>query len=154
VGKVRSKNSASFQNVIPLGQFRLRRTAAEHSVFYLTANERWLDLLSSCFATKVESVRGPDVLKAKLLRREPDLVLVESGIRWADPVDTIHHLHTLLEVPIVMICDARCGRNSRLIKRAFAAGVCDTLFTPLKHDELVESLDVLLKYQRHVSSHH
>ena len=49
-----------------------------------------------------------------------------------------------------MICNAQTGgKNSDLIKQAYSAGIYDTLYTPLKQDELYEALEVLLKFQRH-----
>lgn len=160
MGKARSKNpekeagAIPSENVIQLGAFRNRHADFRtHSLFYLNEGGRWLDLLTARQSLEVENIQSADGLKVKLLRRDPELVLLESGIRWGDPLETIKQLDYLLEVPIVMICDAQGGENSQLIKQAYSAGVYDVLFTPLKNDELNETLDVLLKFQRHVSLH-
>ena len=101
----------------------------------------------------MEDIRSTENLRSKLRGRTPELVLLESAFQWACPFETIDRLDYLLEVPIVLICDHQGDTpNAEIIKKAFDAGIHDTLYTPLKKDELSETLDVLLKLHRHAGA--
>jgi hypothetical protein len=159
VSKKRSPSSGGFrllpENVVQLGSFRQRRShSPSHTVFYLSETGSWLSLLNSFTCLQVEDITSPGALQAKLISRSPGLVIVEAELRWADPVSTIRHLESLLNVPIVMVCDAAHRESyAPLIKQAYAAGVYETLFGPLHREELFETLEVLLKFQSQVSLH-
>lgn len=138
-------------NVVKLAAFRDRRPSADsHTVYYLNEAGRWLDTLDSFAFLNVQDISNMEVLKARLLSRTPDLIVLESELKWAEPVSTINLLSSLVEAPIVLITDCN-AESSDLIKRAYAAGVHDTLYAPLREDELGETLEVLLKFRRQTS---
>ena len=161
MGKRRTKSSSgalpcassAFDNVIDLNSHRWRRArAVPHSLFYINENGAWLDLLSSFPFLRVEDIQDQDTLRSRLVLRAPDLILIDSQVRWADLVELTAFLHDLVQVPIVMICNDRPSqRTSRLLKQAYAVGLHDAVFAPLQREELFESLEVLLKYRRQAS---
>ena len=138
-------------NVVELMAFRDRRPSpGAHTVYYLNEAGRWLETLDSFAFLYVEDIGNMEVLKARLLSRTPDLIVLESELKWTDPVSTINLLSSLVEAPIVLITDCN-AESSNLIKAAYAAGVHDTLYAPLREDELGETLEVLLKFRRQTS---
>ena len=156
-GEGRLPASGGFQllpeNVVRLNSFRERRSRAQnHTVFYLGENKTWLELLNSFTCLRVEPIASSSSLRAKLITRTPGVIIIEAGLAWADPVETIRELESLVGVPIVVVCEAQ-HRESKaaLIKQAYAAGAYETLFGPLRREDLFETLEVLLKFQRHVS---
>jgi AmiR/NasT family two-component response regulator len=144
------RSKASGQ-VIDLSQYRYRISRA-HLVWYVSQNGAWSDLLSAFKFLLVDEIRSEEELAEKLSVRKPDLILIESTIKWASTVQVIEQLQESLQVPMIMIYDVRSkSSNPALIKRAYAAGCCDTLYTPLQSEDLLESLEVLLKFQKQVS---
>lgn len=140
----------SDDNVIDLSVYRSRRRLPRrHAVFYVTDEGRWQSLFARLPYVELDEIRNPMLLRAKLLLKKPDLVLIESKLSWAEPIDMIRELDQSLGAPIVMICDeGHSTRNSLFLKRAFAAGLQDALFSPLREDELCETINVLLKLRR------
>jgi response regulator of citrate/malate metabolism len=100
----------------------------------------------------VVDIHDEPTLSAQLLMRTPDLILVESGLSWSEPISLIRHFSGLFSAPVVVICDAESKRRQAdVLKRAYAAGACDTLFAPLESRELGETLSILLQFQAHAS---
>jgi hypothetical protein len=122
-------------------------------IFYISESGRWLEMLRDFENLEIVDIRSTESLRQKLMGRTPEIILLESSFQWACPFETIDRLDYLLEVPMVLICD-RDGetQNAEFIKKAFAAGVHDTLYTPLKKDDLSETLEVLLKLHRHTGA--
>jgi AmiR/NasT family two-component response regulator len=137
-------------NVIDLDRVRRHRSVGGwRTVFYLNEQRDHVSLLTHLNGLKIVDIHSNELLTTKLLLRTADLVLVESAIQWTCPIEVIQHLQHRLSVPIVMICDRKSLQENRsLVKQAYAAGVCDTLFAPLEIDELSETLHVLLKFQK------
>lgn len=134
-------------NVLDLETYRARRPHSSHSiVYYLHESARWEESLKGVPSLWIEEIGSLGDLKAQLLSRAPDLILIESKITWTSPVDTIHLLSSLVEAPIVMIAEP--SEDPSLIKQAYAAGAHDTLYTPIKREELREVFDVLLKLRK------
>lgn len=147
-GKLRVRGLPS--NVVDLSYFR-RLGSERHTVFYLNEAGRWLETLTGFPFLHVEDIDSMELLKARLLSRTPDLIILESDIQWADPVNTIYLLSSLVEAPMVMIAEAT-SESAVLIKQAYSAGLHDTLYAPLKREDVREALDVLLKFRRSVST--
>jgi len=133
-------------NVIDLSSFRRRRASpGSHTIYYINESELWLELLSLFKDLRIENLNSPEKLSTTMLVRPPALVFLESFLSWANPIELIANLQRRSEVPIVMICDSQYSDNPTLIKKAYEAGVYDTLFTPLKKQDLSETLEVLLR---------
>ena len=111
---------------------------------------RWLDLLNRFRFAETQDIRSSLGLRHALLTRQPDLVLIESDLGWKDPVKAIEEIGSQFQIPIVLIRSGKADEGP-LLKRAFAAGLHDTLSTPLCPDELAEALGVLLKLRRCVA---
>jgi CheY-like chemotaxis protein len=158
LGKRRTKSSSGSlpcddgipSNVIDLDTHRWRRARfLTHSLFYINEDGAWWNVLSSFPMLRVENVQDEETLRSRLLSSQPDLILIDSQIRWADLVELTSHLHHLVQVPIVMLCHAPPNaKTSRLLKQAYAVGLHDAVFAPLEREDLFESLEVLLKFRR------
>jgi hypothetical protein len=134
--------------VIDLSVVRqLRRLESSHSVFYLNENQRWLPLLESLPSVNIVDIHDEGALSHRLLRRAPDLFLIESDLKWTDPLITLRQMTQLLSVPFVWICVEQSQRDSDLAKRAYANGATDMLFAPLDRDEVMQTVSVLLRLQ-------
>lgn len=145
----------SSSNVIDLSAHRWRRRQFRnpaHTVFYLHENGDWQQLLNSFPSLQVESIESEESLRSRLVKSAPELILIDSQLRWTDLVALTGFLHDLVQVPIVLLCGAKPNsKTSRLLKQAYAVGLHDAVFAPLQRDDLFESLEVLLKYRRQVS---
>ncbi len=148
-----SINSYQASNVIDIGSVR-NRTAIRsrvHTVFYLNEGGRPNEFASLSDVHLVD-IRDADTLTRKLLIRIPDVILVESSIQWTDALTTIRQLVDIMAAPVVLLVDGESQiQDPTLIKKAYAAGVCDTLFLPLDGDELRQTLSVLLHFQAKAS---
>jgi len=134
-------------NVVDIGQYRaLLKQGQLPTVYYLTGEENCCAQLEKCDFLRLVVISSEEELKTRLLSQAPDLILLDSVLDWAGPISIIQWLSRLIEAPIVMLSPES---NAPTIKEAFAAGVHDTLYTPLKEDELSETLEVLLKFRRH-----
>ena len=167
MGKRRSKSSigslsqplggvtGARSNVIDLSLHRWRRArvpSASHTVYYIHESGEWQNLLTSFPFLSIQSIENEEVLRARLIHCPPDLILIDSQLRWADLVHLTAFLHNLVQVPIVMICGAPpSSKASKILKQAYAVGLHDAVFAPLQREELFESLEVLLKFRRQVS---
>jgi len=142
--------------VLDLSDFRRRRhTVRLPSVFYLSEQGHCTDLLKSLEFLQVFDIRAMSQLDSVCHLHCPDLVLLESKLSWACTIERAKSLHDQFRIPIVLLCHTpKAPGIKRLIKKAYAAGVCDTLFTPLCREELLEVLGVLLKYQGQQSLYH
>lgn len=137
-------------NVIDMAEYRsLHSTRELPIVYYLTGKEETYPQLAREAFFRLVVVGSEEELKTRLLTQAPDLILLDSDLSWAGPIPLIEWLSRLVEAPIVMLTPS--DAKGTLIKQAFAAGLHDTLYTPLKDDELSETLDVLLKLRRHAS---
>ncbi|MBI4404041.1 MAG: hypothetical protein HY537_07765 [Deltaproteobacteria bacterium] len=140
-------------NVIDLCRYRNRRNRLHfYNVFYVTEEGQWLTLLLFSPFLRVRDLRSQEELRNFLLIERPDLIIVESNISWGEPIEIIREFHEKLAVPIVLVCDnTRSAKDKTLIKKAYSAGVHDVLFAPLRRDEIVEAIDVLLKFRMPLS---
>lgn len=147
-GRTKSSEASLPPNVIDFAEFLGRRNPVDtHTVYYLNESGTWLDPLVSFPFLHVEDINSMEQLKTRLLSRTPDLIFIEAKLSWVDPISTISLLSSLVEAPIVMVCESS-GDSAPLIKQAYAAGVHDTLYAPLRRDDLFETLEVLLKLRR------
>ncbi len=139
--------------MIDLVQYRFRRSenVDAHPILYLSRDGASLDLLSIYGFLEIEDIRSSMGLRHALLTKQPDLILMESDLGWVDPIDAIEHISGLTSAPIVLIRTSDSTADGPLLKRAFAAGLHDTLLAPLCPDELGEALGVLLKLRRCVA---
>ncbi len=135
-----------------MAAYRTRRNETEtHPIFYLSRDGAWLDMLGSHTFLEIEDIRSKLGFRHALLTKQPDLILMESELGWAEPVAAIEEISRLLTAPIVLIRTSDSATDGPLLKRAFAAGLYDTLLAPLCPDELGEALSVLLKMRRCVA---
>jgi CheY-like chemotaxis protein len=137
-------------NVITLDAHRWRRNrAATHTLLYINEGGDWLDLLASVPTLRVANIQSEEMLRSSLVAAQPDLILIDSRLEWHDLVALTAYLHDLVQVPIVMICNAPpSAKTSQLLKQAYAVGLHDAVFAPLRREEIFESLEVLLKFRR------
>ena len=154
VSRVRQKGSRVVpfpsSNVIDFSNIRTRRmrNGPLQPLFYINGSGSCLDLLHSFRHLQTVDIYSPQLLEASVLMRRPALILLEASIDWTDPIATIKSLNRLSDVPVVLLCDAQTKRRCpSLIKRAYAAGIFDVLFTPLSYEDLFETLEVLLKFR-------
>jgi len=147
---VSGANSNLPSNVIDMAEYRSLHTPRELPVvYYLTGKDETYPQLAREAFFRLIVVGSEEELKTRLLSHAPDLILLDSDLSWAGPIPLIEWLTRLVEAPIVMLTAADAKASQ--IKEAFAAGLHDTLYTPLQDDELSETLDVLLKLRRHAS---
>jgi len=129
-----------------------RATGYAFKIFYISQNQEWSELLGQIPGVQIANVQSLDALSTYLLLDTPDLVLLESSVEWADPISIIEKLRQTVTAPMVLLCNSQnLVDDPTLLKKAYAAGVCDALFSPINHDELLETVDVLLKFQRQAS---
>jgi len=132
--------------------FERRRLRSLHTVFYINERGRWNKQLTLFQSLRVLDIRSVDSLRSGLCENQPDLILLESDLSWADAIEVSRDLVVRMEVPIVMLWNRRSNVSRKAIKNAYAAGVTDMLLPPFDSDDISETLDVLLKYQRQVTS--
>jgi len=143
-------------NVIDLSEYRQKRTYSQYrNIMYLSNSGSWGSLLNSFRALKIRDIQNHEMLRDQLKTQNPDLILLESNLVWANAIEMAHYLDNRIGVPIVFIVESKSKSNSRKnLKRAYSAGVCDTLFTPLNKEEVAETIGVLLKFQERISLYH
>lgn len=141
--------TATSGKVIDLSVVRqLRRLESSHSVFYLNENQKWLPLLESLPGVNIVDIHDDSTLCQKLLSRAPDLFLIESDLKWTDPLITLQQMTGLLSVPFIWICSQDSQRREPdLLKRAYSSGATDSLFAPLDRDEVLQTVNILLRLQ-------
>lgn len=139
-------------NVVSLEKFRRTRWLMKSvDVLYIADSEvpaSSLQVLHSC-AHDLKVVSDGEALLNTIGTFLPALILIESGLKWTDPVTLVESLASMTSAPLVMLCtrDTRKADRLQLLKRAFAAGLHDNLLLPLKKDEVEETFGVLLKYR-------
>lgn len=139
-------------NVIALDTFRTSLPSATHNLFYLTEDSRWLGTLQSFPFLKIHALHSELEMKCRLVAQIPDIVLIESSVRWHCPLELIEMAHRRFDVPVVLICSSSDLRKRRgFLKEAFLRGLTDKITTPMSRDELWETLDVLLRFRRHAA---
>lgn len=124
-----------------------------HTVYYISECGEWAALFSTFGKIHLKDIRSPEHLEEAQARAQPDLVFIEACIGWEDPVAIVGYIHEKFGVPIVMISHPQ-PKERAVVKRAYYAGSCDTLLAPLRKDELVETMDVLLKLRWQASLYH
>jgi CheY-like chemotaxis protein len=138
-------------NVVRLSDFRSsKKNQVARTIFYVHPEPegKWSSLLESFSLLKIENICSSFELTSKLYLKKPDCILLESALGWTDPIHVIHELTQMLDAPIVMICDSNSTAHSQSqIKQAYAAGLYDVLYAPLKKEEILETLEVLLKFR-------
>ncbi len=140
-------------NVVSFSASRKKVTAPKaHTIFYINESLDCAPLLESLGDIYLVDIHNPETLTRKLLIRIPDVILVESGIEWSDALTTVRQMTDLMAAPVVLLV----GENSikedpDLIRKAYAAGVSDTLFMPLDQEEVFQTLNVLLHFQAQAS---
>lgn len=137
-------------NVIRLADFRSRKQIPpSRTIFYIHGkNEKWISLLNSFSLLRTEGISSSFELSSGLYLRKPDLVLLESDLDWVNPLHLIEELHHLLDVPLVLIYDPKKSQKGQVqIKQAYSVGLYDVLFAPLQKEDLLETLEVLLKFK-------
>lgn len=131
--------------IINLSERRsLRSPVKKHLLFYIHEKSKIHSSLLALDLLKVVDIQSPSELNSQLHFRKPDMVFVESDMRWGHPIQVIDELNRHLPCPIVLVCDRKRPQKN-LIKQACSAGIFDVLFSPLLKDELAETLKVLLK---------
>ncbi len=139
-------------DVIDMAEYRTRSGRRDtHPVFYISRDGAWLEMLEPYGFLEIEDIRSRLGFRHALLTKQPDLILMESELGWAEPVELIEEISGLLNSPIILIRLGDPATDGLMLKRAFAAGLHDTLRAPLCPDELSEALSVLLKMRRCVA---
>lgn len=143
-------------NVVDLAEFRRQRAKGKPTLFYISNDADWLELLVSYRQFDVRSATSPEALVQLFQAGYPDVIFVESWLGWEPPLDLVRRLAEAYEVPIVMSfrSEEEPERTRKQIKQAYGAGVSDILMCPLHHEELKETLDVLIKLQTQYSLYH
>jgi len=143
-GLARSGGTSARSNVVYLDRYR-PRGVSPRLLLYVTESARWEGLLASSPDWWTRAAQTPEELAAALAGPEPDLVVLDDTLTWIDPVDVIARTHSATGAAIVMVMGNRGGRSRRtLLKRAFAAGLTDSLLAPLEANELFHTLRLLL----------
>lgn|GEM_PF-3367769 len=139
-------------NVIYLEKFRRSRWLLQQvHLLYVAedslSNSNFNLLKNAVHAVNV--VSDEEALTAALGQQLPDIILIESGLKWIDPVALTCTLAQMTNAPLMMVCtkDTRKADRPGLLKRAFAVGLQDTLHLPLRKEEVEEALEVLIKYR-------
>jgi len=150
--KIRPSSVAS-SNVLNFDASRNKLPPSKsHTVFYINENRECAALLESLGDVHVVDIHDPDMLTRKLLIRIPDVIMIESSLQWSDALTTVRQMTDLMAAPVVLLVDRHCQNQApQLIKKAYAAGVSDTLFLPLDKDEVQRTLNVLLHFQSQAS---
>jgi CheY-like chemotaxis protein len=152
IGFLASAEECFPSNVVSLEKFRRSRWLLQRvDLLYISDDkvpEGRLQLLKGC-AHGLKIVQDEGTLLETVGSFMPDIVLIESGIKWADPIALVASLAQWTSAPLVMLCtrDTRKADRPQMLKRAFAAGLHDTLMLPLRKEEVEETFGVLLKYR-------
>ena len=134
--------------VLDFSAFRKQRFGhAYDCALYIHDQAEWLESLIDFPSIRLLNAQCSESLATQLCEKHPDIILLESALDWADPIPLIQELDARYQVPIVMLCNSKPRPSKRVIKNAYAAGLSDLLYAG-QADELVETLSVLLKYQR------
>lgn len=148
----KAETAISSDNVVDLTQYRSRRTpVADHTVYYLSETAPCLEMLYSFQSFGIKTIQTEEQLEKHLALQNPKLILIDSA--WNNALDWSTNMAHRLDVPIVMLCQTKNPPKS-WIKKAYAAGVSDMLFPPHTREELLETLEVLLKFQNQASQLH
>lgn len=151
-GSKEASSTCASYNVIDMNAYRRRKShLPQHHLLYITDESPHGDAIQGIPSAATDIVASLETLRVAFVRRNHDLVFVDSDLSWADPVELIERMTRLSSPPILLLCSQTGARNNAMLKRAFAAGLHDTLFAPLSHEDLLESVEVLLKLRRHVS---
>jgi CheY-like chemotaxis protein len=119
------------------------------SVLYLSEKGTLMKHLALLEGIHTVEVQGAEVLESTLQLFQPDLVILEAGLRWADPFQYIKYFaSSFMQTPVIVHFERAHGQSQR-IKRAYADGASDTLIGNSCEVELKNTLRLqfLLKRQ-------
>ncbi len=144
----------SATNVVDMTAFRkrLRATTAPEliPVFYLHEGGSSETAIRSFPLLDVTSVNCPEKLELALLEKRPALILVESFLSWADPVELVERFVSKTGCTALMVYrpeekSPEKGKTTKLLKRAFQVGLFDTLTSPVTREDLRERLNIAFR---------
>ena len=89
----------------------------------------------------VSAMDGEDALK-KIVKYEPDMVLLDIMMREMDGWETLKYIRQMTEVPVMFI--SALGRKQDVV-RGLQAGVDDYVTKPFHSEELIERVRAVLR---------
>ncbi|NBX68613.1 MAG: hypothetical protein EBR01_06595 [Proteobacteria bacterium] len=82
-------------------EFGLARSKHKKKILYISNKGESLNLLMSFHGISVESVHSIETLNVQLYSwKRWDLVLIESDLSWANPLETVQVIHEQLQIPV------------------------------------------------------
>lgn len=123
-------------------------------VLYLSGVESLLAPIRNCLDDQLLAhVDNREQLAAALKMGPPELVLLDSEIDWSEPLELMSWLHQRYHVPIVLLVRKRLvSRRPSFIRRSYAAGITDVVYLPLAGDDLTQTISVLLRARREITT--
>lgn len=136
----------AFDNVIFMPEFGLARSKHKKKILYISNKGESLSLLQSFHGITVESVYSIETLNVQLYSwKRWDLVLIESDLFWANPLETVQVIHEQLQIPVTLINKEEDDEEARFrIKEFYDVGLFDCLRAPLSPSELGEVFRALI----------
>jgi|688.fasta_scaffold46180_6 response regulator of citrate/malate metabolism len=133
-------------NVIPFSNKR------NSYVFYLCNEdspfENWQQLSPQ---HQVCSLHSEEELRTALMVAKPKLILVRADLEWSDSLELIRQMESFSEAPRILLLKRAKGKKQELfIKQAYQAGISDILYLPLQQEEVVETLELLVRFSAKV----
>ena len=123
---------------------RTKSTLKKPCLFHLKNENEKETQVSNLNQYQLEEIRSYSSLWTKSCAFNPELILIDASLDWADPLELIHELKTQIKVPVILMTDGVDSRPS-FIKDAYSVGIDDVLYTPLCLDELSQAMRVLLR---------
>lgn len=91
-------------------------------------------------------VHSEEDLRRALIFFRPSLILVRSNLSWGEPIDLISEISRVSQAPIILVLEKLSQRKEEvLIKKAYQAGIFDVLRSPLKREEVIETLNLPMR---------
>ena len=145
-------DSVPCAEVIQLSTYRrFAAISRNHGIYQVTSSQAPPLLTEKGrLSVPIACVQSLTSLRSIPFARSPGVFLLDSFLPWGDPIAIIHYINARWSTPIVMLCrDIEVGTIPLIVKKAYTAGIYDALYPPFHDEDLLETLEVLLKLQRH-----
>lgn len=136
----------SFNNVVFMTDFGQAKSKKKKKILYISNRGESLPLLQSFHTISVEGVFSMETLNIQLYSwKRWDLVLIESDLDWASPIETVQAIHEQMQIPVTLINKEANDEDSPFkLKDYYDVGLFDCLNSPLCPRELSEVFRALI----------
>ncbi|MFM8270130.1 MAG: hypothetical protein ACKN9V_08080 [Pseudomonadota bacterium] len=121
--------------------------------FYIANEMVQEELLTFPKGHPVCSIFSEEDFLRRFAQLKPAFVLIRDNLTWTDPLALITRLNELSNSPILLLLKKRKSKNQEnFIRQAFQAGVFDILHLPLQEIEVEETVNLILRVSKKVTS--